>query len=119
MKTLPLTAAAALALALSTAASAQTASDQVSSTPVADCGPITGTIRLADDAPVTADMARVTADDARAAALRAVPGATVTDLDLDDEDGYLVYEADLWRDGVELDVTVDAGSGEVLCTEQD
>ena len=117
MKTLPLTAAAALAFA--PAASAQTAT-----TPVADCGPITGTIRVADDARITPDMARVSEDDARAAALRAVPGATVTgatvtDVDLDDEDGYLVYEADLWRDGVEFDVTVDAGTGQVLCTEQD
>ena len=104
----------ATAIALSTAPSAQTAP-----APVADCGPLQGTIRVADDARITPDMARVSESDARAAALRAVSGATVTDLDLDDEDGYLVYEADLWRDGVEFDVTIDAGSGEVLCTEQD
>lgn len=110
MKTLSL--AAALAFSLSPAASAQTA-------PVADCGPISGTIRVADDARITPDMARVSEADARAAAQRVIPGATVTDLDLDDEDGYLVYEADLWRDGVEFDVTIDAGNGEVLCTEQD
>lgn len=114
MKTLSLASAAAFAFALSPAASAQSAP-----TPVADCGPVTGTIRVADDARLTPDMARISEDDARAAALRAVPGATVTDVDLDDEDGYLVYEADLWRDGVEFDVTIDAGSGQVLCTEQD
>ena len=114
MKTLPLTAAAALTFALAPAASAQTAT-----TPVADCGPVTGTLRVADDARATPDMARVSEDDVRAAALRAVPGATVTDVDLDEEDGYLVYEADLWRDGVEFDVTVDAGTGQVLCTELD
>ena len=57
--------------------------------------------------------------------MRAVPGATVTDVDLDEEDGFLVYEIDLWQDGgpgagpVEFDVTVDAGSGDVLCTERD
>lgn len=115
MKTLlSLTFAAPLVLALCSTASAQAA-------PVADCGPIQGTIPIADDAvtPITADMARVSEDDARAAALRAIPGATVTDVDLDEEDGFLVYEIDLWRDSVEFDVTVDAGSGEVLCTEQD
>ncbi len=112
MKTARALSFAALTVALSPAASAQTA-------PVADCSPITGTIRVAGDARITPDMARTSDADARAAALRAVPGATVTDLDLDEEDGYLVYEVDLWRDGVEFDVTIDAGSGEVLCTEQD
>jgi hypothetical protein len=116
MKTLSLASAAALAFALAPSVGAQTAT-----TPVAECGPITGTISVPDDdvAPITPDMARVSEDDARAAAQRAVPGATVTDVDLEEEDGFLVYEADLWRDGVEFDVTVDAGSGEVLCTEQD
>lgn len=114
MKTLSLASAAALAFALSPAAGAQTAP-----TPVADCGPITGTIAIADDAPVTPDLARVSPDDARAAALGALSGATVTDVDLDDEDGFLVYEVDLWRDGTEFEVTIDAGSGEVLCTELD
>ena len=115
MNTLSLTSAAALAVALAPAAPAQTASPQ----PVADCGPIEGTIRVADDAPVMLDMARITEDDARAAATRAVPGATVTDLDLEEEDGYLVFEADLWRDGAEFEVTIDAGTGGVLCTELD
>ena len=114
MKILSLALAAALTLGLSTPPFAQTAS-----APVADCGPIQGTIPVPDDARITPDMARVSEDAARSAALRALPGATVTDLDLDDEDGFLVFEADLWRDGTEFDVTIDAGSGEVLCTERD
>lgn len=85
----------------------------------ADCGPLEGTIAVADDARVTADMARVSEDDARAAALGAVSGASVTDIDLDEEDGFLVYEVDLVRDQTEFDVLVDAGSGQILCTEQD
>lgn len=113
MKTLSLS-AAALAVALAPTADAQTAPDVVE-----DCGPIQGTIRVADDAPVTLDQARVSEDDAREAARRAVPGATITDLDLEEEDGTLVFEADLWRDGVEFEVTIDAGTGEVLCTELD
>ncbi len=95
-------------------------SAQSATTPVAECGQITGTISVADDAAtIKRDMARVSEDGVRAAAMRAVPGATVTDVDLDEEDGFLVYEIELWRDGVEFDVTIDAGSGEVLCTEQD
>lgn len=89
------------------------------------CGPIVGTVPVADGAAVTPDLARVTDDDARAAALRAVPGTTVTAVDLDEEDGFLVYDVDLVHDGgpdggpIEVDVVVDAGSGEVLCTELD
>lgn len=84
-----------------------------------DCGPLGGTIAVADDARVTPEMARTTEADARAAALRAVPGATVVDIDLDEDDGFLVYEVDLVDGTVETDVTVDAGSGAVLCTERD
>ena len=114
MKTLSLCAAAAFAFALSPAASAQTAM-----TPVAECGPVEGTIRVADDDQVTPDMARVSLKDARTALVRAVPGAMVTGLELDEEDGFLVYEADLWRGNVKLEAVVDAGSGEVLCLEED
>ena len=49
----------------------------------------------------------------------AAPGATVTGLDLDEEDGYLVYDVELTQDRTEFDVVVDAGSGEVLCSERD
>ncbi|MEP0546969.1 MAG: PepSY domain-containing protein [Rhodothermales bacterium] len=89
-----------------------------------DCGPITGTIEVADDAPraTMMELARVTEAQARDAALAAISGMSadnVMDVDLDEEDGYLVYEVDLERDRVEHEVTVDAGSGEVLCTEQD
>ena len=88
------------------------------STSDVDCGPVTGTIPVADDR-VSPDLARVSADDARAAALVAVPGATVTEVELDEEDGFLVYELGLALDRDEFDVVVDAGSGEVLCTERD
>ena len=114
MNTLSLTSAAALAVALAPTDSAQSAT-----TPVADCGTVEGTIRVADDARITLDMARVSEDDARAAARRALPGATITDLDLEEEDGYLVFEADMWRDGTEFEVTIDAGTGAVLCSERD
>ncbi|MFI6947601.1 PepSY domain-containing protein [Streptomyces sp. NPDC050422] len=58
--------------------------------------------------------ARVSAGDAASSAVRAVPG-TVTEAELDDEDGALVWELDVYgSDKVWHDVTVDAGSGKVL-----
>ncbi|MFJ2135589.1 PepSY domain-containing protein [Streptomyces sp. NPDC087845] len=58
--------------------------------------------------------ARVTVGDAVAAAVGAVPG-TVTEAELDDEDGGLVWELDVYgSDKVRHDVTVDAGNGKVL-----
>lgn len=82
------------------------------------CGPVVGTLPVADghESP---DRARISTADARAAALVAVPGAAVTDVDLDEEDGFLVYEVELSHDRHAFDVVVDAGSGEVLCTERD
>ena len=39
--------------------------------------------------------------------------------DLDEEDGFLVYDVDLRTDTEEVDVTVDAGSGAVLRIERE
>ncbi|MFI9490166.1 MULTISPECIES: PepSY domain-containing protein [Streptomyces] len=64
---------------------------------------------------------RVTLDEAVAEALKAVPG-TVTEVELDDDDhgARLVWELDVYgKDAVRHDVTVDAGSGEVLSTRDD
>jgi uncharacterized membrane protein YkoI len=56
----------------------------------------------------------ITAEQAQAAALAANPGTTASSIQLDDENGCLVY-------GVQLssgaDVKVDAGSGQVVHTE--
>ncbi|HLT46417.1 MAG TPA: PepSY domain-containing protein [Rubricoccaceae bacterium] len=82
-----------------------------------DCGPIQGTITVADDASDFAAMAQVTEAQAQEAALGAVAGATVVDVDLEEEYGFLVYEVDLTLDGQEREVYVDAGSGAVLCVE--
>ncbi|MFE9853948.1 PepSY domain-containing protein [Streptomyces sp. NPDC005780] len=58
--------------------------------------------------------ARVSAGDAASSAVRAVPG-TVTEAELDDEDGAPVWELDVYgSDKVWHDVTVDAGNGKVL-----
>lgn len=104
----PLLAALVLTLVLNGVAYAQQTDD---------CGPLQGTIRVADDAPDRAELAQVTEAQAREAALGAVAGATVSDVDLEEEDGFLVYEVDLMADGREHEAYVDAGSGEVLCVE--
>ncbi|MFD0024217.1 PepSY domain-containing protein [Streptomyces sp. NPDC058382] len=58
--------------------------------------------------------ARVTVGDAVRAAAGAVPG-TVTEAELDDEDGGLVWELDVYgSDRAWHDVTVDPGDGKVL-----
>ncbi|MFB8086550.1 PepSY domain-containing protein [Streptomyces sp. NPDC055992] len=65
-------------------------------------------------APAAPAAARVTVGDAVVAGLAAVPG-TVTEAELDEEDGGLVWELDVYgSDRSWHDVTVDAGSGKVL-----
>jgi len=84
-----------------------------------NCPRLQGTIQVDDDAPNKAELARVTHERAAEIALAALPGATVQDTDLEEEDGFLVYEVDLILDRQEYEAYVDAGSGEVLCLERD
>lgn len=63
-------------------------------------------------------LARITADQARSAALASVPG-TVTSVELENEDGNLVYGVTVKAAAGERDVKVDAGNGKVLHIEQD
>jgi hypothetical protein len=61
-------------------------------------------------------QATPTADDARAAALAANPGATVVQVDQDNENGVPVFEVKLDNG---LEVQVDANSGAILATDQE
>ncbi|MFI5745379.1 PepSY domain-containing protein [Streptomyces sp. NPDC051644] len=62
----------------------------------------------------TGSTTRIGVQDAASAAVGAVPG-TVTEAELDDEDGGRVWELDVYgSDRVWHDVTVDAGNGKVL-----
>ncbi|MEU1432710.1 PepSY domain-containing protein [Streptomyces sp. NPDC005786] len=74
-------------------------------------------VAFADDDGRDADRgaaARVSVGDAASSAVRAVPG-TVTGAELDDEDGAVVWELDVYgSDKITHDVTVDAGDGKVL-----
>jgi uncharacterized membrane protein YkoI len=68
----------------------------------------------ADEAAALAGLATVTPEQAKAAALKANPGTTVVKVELDNENGALVYSVELSNG---LDVKVDAGSGAVLYTD--
>jgi uncharacterized membrane protein YkoI len=69
----------------------------------------------ADEAAALASSATITPEQAKAAALAANAGATVVKVELDNENGALVYSVELSNS---LDVKVDAGNGDILSTEQ-
>ena len=85
---------------------------------VAPDKPIKGTIAVTEGADYAA-LAKITLEQAKAAALAAVPDATFTEGDLEEEDGFLVYEIELVRDGREVDVLIDAGNASVLEVDHD
>jgi len=68
----------------------------------------------ADEAVALAGLATITPEEAKDAALAANPGATVVKVELDNENGALVYSVEL---GNGLDVKVDAGNAAVLHTD--
>jgi uncharacterized membrane protein YkoI len=65
-----------------------------------------------------AALATISAEEAGAAAVAAV-GGTVTMVEIDDEDGFVVYDVDVRTDSGIVEVTVDAGDGTVLADERD
>jgi uncharacterized membrane protein YkoI len=68
-----------------------------------------------DESAALQKLATISADEARAAAVAANPGATAIKVELDNENGALVYSVELSNG---LDVKVDAGNGQVVHTEQ-
>ena len=63
---------------------------------------------------------KTTADQARAAALAKFPGATVTQVELQDENGALVWGVELTdASGAVQDVKVDGNSGQIVSTQAD
>ena len=53
-------------------------------------------------------------DRAKSIALKEVPGATVLKAKLDEDDGRMVYEVELLKDGLEYEFTIDAKTGKIL-----
>ena len=72
----------------------------------------------AAEAAALADLATITADQAQAAALAAVPG-TVIQVELDNENGSVVYSVEVDTGNGIIDVKVDAGNGTVLHQDAD
>ncbi len=68
----------------------------------------------AEETAALSGQATITSDEAQAAALAANPGATVVEVELDNENGALVYSVEL---STGVDVKVDAGNGAILHTE--
>ena len=65
----------------------------------------------ADEATALGSLATITPEQAKAAALQAHPGTTTLKVELDNENGALVYSVELDNG---MDVKVDAGNGAVL-----
>ena len=67
-----------------------------------------------------APLAKISYDEAETAALAYLPGGTILEVELEGEDGYLVYGVDvLDAAGTPWDVKVDAGTGQVVYAELD
>ena len=80
-----------------------------------EAGEQADTANEASEAAALASQAKVTADQARAAALARFPGATVGKIELDHENGAVVYSVELKDSaGTGQDVKVDATNGTVL-----
>jgi len=60
----------------------------------------------------------ITQDEAIAIAVKAVPGSII-EVDLENENGALVYEVDIDRDGTEIEVVIDRSTGLVLSIEEE
>lgn len=67
-----------------------------------------------DEAAALQPLATITADEAAQTAVATAPGTSVVQVELDNENGWLVYSVEL-SDG--SDVKVDAGNGAVLMTD--
>jgi len=74
-----------------------------------------GGLSETDEAAALQPMAVISSDEAKATAEAANPGSTALQVELDNENGVLVYSVELDNG---LEVKVDAGNGTILHTEQ-
>ena len=75
--------------------------------------PIVGTIKVAPKTDIHT-ITTISAEAARAAALTYYPAGEIDDIELEVEDGYLVWEIELDAANLEVEILVDAGNGSVL-----
>jgi hypothetical protein len=81
-------------------------------------GPIKGSIKVTQGANLQ-DLAKITIEQARDAALKHLPDATYQEGQLEEEDGYLIYDIELIQNGKEVEVAVDAGNAAILQVDHD
>ncbi len=87
-----------------------------------DIHPQTGVILETDidyeyidpDTSAQASVQLIGYEEAQNLALRHVPDATVTDIELEEESGTLIYEIELYKDGYEYDLILDALTGDKI-----
>ena len=74
----------------------------------------------ADEAKALERLATITPDEAEQVAQAAVPNGTVKEVELEDENGSVVYGVEMTdANGSEVDVKIDAGDGTVLGQENE
>ena len=87
-------------------------------TPPTTLEPIVGTIPVTPDTDIST-IPTIGEAEASRIALEKYPGAEIDDVDLEVEDGYLVFEVEVDNDTTKLEVEllIDAGNGKILRTE--
>jgi len=120
-----LAAAAALTLGIGGVAAAQSSGDDKSESGAQEqdpsyqssvTAPETEGQSEADEAKALEGVAKISPDEAKAAAVGAVPGSVVQ-VELDNENGNVVYSVEIDTGNGVTDVKVDAGNGSVLTQE--
>lgn len=61
----------------------------------------------------------ITVDKAKKIALQKVPNGLVTKIELDEDDGKIIYEGKIYKDNIEYEFEIDAHSGKIIKWEQE
>ncbi len=72
-----------------------------------------------DDDDIVSSQTAIGVDKARQVVLQKLPGATITSIELDEDDGLAVYEGEAVKDGTEYDFKVNAQNGTLISWEKE
>lgn len=67
----------------------------------------------------SSNTSTITLEKAKQIALNKVPGATIKKIKLDNEDGRLIYEGEMYKDNYEYEFEIDAKTGDIIKWEQE
>lgn len=87
--------------------------DNIPSIGAADVPDVGAKVLESEESAQLVHLAKITPEDAKAIALKKV-GGEIKKVELDDENGNVVYSVEIIKDQKELDIKVDAGNGEIL-----